>query len=300
MQVQNLLLDFGNACNNRCVFCRAHVNRKQTLRLDDIVDFGGLISVAERVDVTGTGEFTVHPDFREIIGRLSAANKPFRLVTNGTTLDESLEEVLLASSLYELVVSINSLDRATYVRLCGTNSLPKVLDSFIRIANNPLRKFSLYASFVLTAYNFGELEEFVRFAHRNNARLGVMDLTPTIKDYAEGLLIADTPENMEAVEKARRLAIELGVPASLPRLQYRTGPTKGPDPELLKTCKWPFESIAVQPNGDVLPCCWCRTVMGNIREQSMEDIWEGPIYEDLRDCLKRGDPKHCMNCRGFG
>jgi len=300
MQVQNLLLDFGNACNNHCVFCRANINLRQLLRLGDIVDFDGLISVAEKVDVTGTGEFTIHPDFREIIGRLSAADKPFRLVTNGTTLDESLEETLLGSSLDSLVVSINSLDRATYARLCGTDSLPKVLDSFVRVANNPLRKFSLYASFVLTAYNFGELEEFVRFAHRNNARLGVMDLTPTIKDYAEGLVVADTPGNKGAVEKARRLAAELGVRASLPRLQYRTGPSKGPNPELLKSCRWPFDSLAIQPNGDIYPCCWCPTVMGNIRKQSMEDIWEGPIYEDLRDCLKRGDPKHCMNCRGFG
>ena len=300
MYVRDLLLDFGNACNNRCVFCRAHVNPRQILRLDDIVDFDGLISVAERVDVTGTGEFTIHPDFRRIVDRLSGLEKPFRLVTNGTTLDESLEEALLASSLYELVVSINSLDRATYVGLCGSDKLPEVLNGFIRVANNPMRRFGLGASFVMTSHNFGELEYFVRFAHRHGSKLAIMDLTPTIKDYAEGLRVEGTPENREAIEKVRQLSASLGTGGNITRLQYRTGPNRGPDPELLKTCRWPFEAIAVNTSGDVLPCCWNSTVMGNIREQSMGDIWTGPKYEDLRDCLKRGDPKHCANCRGFG
>jgi len=300
MNVRDLLLDFGNACNNRCVFCRAHVNPRQILRLDDIIDFDGLISVAERIDVTGTGEFTIHPDFRKIVDRLSAADKPFRLVTNGTTLDESLEEMLLASSLYELVVSINSLDRATYVKLCGADKLPEVLDGFVRVANNPTRRFGLGASFVMTSHNFGELEDFVRFAHRHGSKLAIMDLTPTIKDYADGLRVEDTPENKEAIERVRRLSARLGTGDNITRLQYRTGPSKGPKPELLKTCKWPFESIAVDPSGNVFSCCWNSTVMGNIREQSMEDIWSGPMYEDLRHCLKRGDPKYCANCRGFG
>ena len=67
------------------------------------------------------------------------------------------------------------------------------------------------------------------------------------------------------------------------------------------SCKFPFSFIEVFSNGDVYPCCpeYCYYYcLGNIFEQSLEEIWYGSKATALRKRLLSDDHTVCnaMQC----
>lgn len=74
-------------------------------------------------------------------------------------------------------------------------------------------------------------------------------------------------------------------------------------------CAAPWNHFFVQQDGDVRVCCMVGgqgEVLGNINEQSWEDIWYGEKYQNLRKRFLERDPetlkycKHCLDYDKFG
>ncbi|KAA1057588.1 radical SAM protein [Azospirillum argentinense] len=68
-------------------------------------------------------------------------------------------------------------------------------------------------------------------------------------------------------------------------------------------CGAPFTESVIRPNGDVTLCCYDISgieVMGNLRQGSLEDIWNGERYRAVRLAMMAGDeaalPGVCRNC----
>lgn len=70
-------------------------------------------------------------------------------------------------------------------------------------------------------------------------------------------------------------------------------------------CTMPFTTLAIRSNGDVSPCCidWAgETNIGNVREESIRDIWEGDrLYEFRKMQLedRKCENKSCKNCEFY-
>jgi MoaA/NifB/PqqE/SkfB family radical SAM enzyme len=55
-------------------------------------------------------------------------------------------------------------------------------------------------------------------------------------------------------------------------------------------CHYPWSSIYVSPNGDVRHCCSTNLKkLGNLSEQSLDEIWNGPIYQLVREHVAKGE-----------
>lgn len=74
-------------------------------------------------------------------------------------------------------------------------------------------------------------------------------------------------------------------------------------------CAAPWNHFFVQQDGDVRVCCMTGVqgeVLGNINEQTWEDIWYGEKYQNLRKRFLERDPetlkycKHCLDYDKFG
>jgi radical SAM protein with 4Fe4S-binding SPASM domain len=66
-------------------------------------------------------------------------------------------------------------------------------------------------------------------------------------------------------------------------------------------CSSPTTSVFVFFDGRVLPCCHPHAhsslPMGNLWDQSFSEIWDGPLYRNLRKGLFTGDaPPLCQSC----
>ncbi|MBU4259407.1 MAG: SPASM domain-containing protein, partial [Proteobacteria bacterium] len=50
-------------------------------------------------------------------------------------------------------------------------------------------------------------------------------------------------------------------------------------------CPWIYFSMAILVNGDIVPCCrdpHGKEIMGNIFDQSLDEIWNGKRYRNFR------------------
>ncbi len=71
-------------------------------------------------------------------------------------------------------------------------------------------------------------------------------------------------------------------------------------------CRRPWSLVYVTVHGHVLPCCiapWITEhydgiILGNLYQQSLEDIWWGQHYLDFRTAIQTDVPPE--PCRGCG
>ena len=69
-------------------------------------------------------------------------------------------------------------------------------------------------------------------------------------------------------------------------------------------CPWIYYSMAIHMNGNVVPCCRDprgTEVMGNLLTQSLDEIWNGAPYRDLRARIHRdqGSVAICNLCSSY-
>lgn len=56
-----------------------------------------------------------------------------------------------------------------------------------------------------------------------------------------------------------------------------------------KSCGNPWTHVHVKSDGLVYPCCFSDEVMGDLRRESFDEIWNGEKYRDLRRSMKTGE-----------
>jgi radical SAM protein with 4Fe4S-binding SPASM domain len=64
-------------------------------------------------------------------------------------------------------------------------------------------------------------------------------------------------------------------------------------------CTIPWTTTYVAFDGTVRPCCYSETatVLGNLRDQSFDEIWNGEAYRHLREEILDGEvPESCRQC----
>lgn len=69
-------------------------------------------------------------------------------------------------------------------------------------------------------------------------------------------------------------------------------PTSGNAP----ICPSPWTEFLIQTDGKVRTCCFSPAVMGDLHEQSLPDIWNGPQYQAFRRRIVVRDFSTCVDC----
>jgi radical SAM protein with 4Fe4S-binding SPASM domain len=60
-------------------------------------------------------------------------------------------------------------------------------------------------------------------------------------------------------------------------------------PALPVFCSKPWTSFEVEHDGTVMPCCMARTACGNVTQQSIAEIWNGPAFQEFRRKMANGE-----------
>jgi MoaA/NifB/PqqE/SkfB family radical SAM enzyme len=50
-----------------------------------------------------------------------------------------------------------------------------------------------------------------------------------------------------------------------------------------RECVFPWKNANILANGEVKPCCWCKGDIGNLNEETFEEIWNGTKMVELRE-----------------
>lgn len=77
---------------------------------------------------------------------------------------------------------------------------------------------------------------------------------------------------------------------------YRTVSLQTPEKDLSgRFCNAPFDNVETAPNGDVHFCCpaWLPVPIGNLHKHSIENIWNSPHAQTIRESILDGSYRYC-------
>lgn len=266
-------------CNGRCVFCPNEQlieaglpQGKMSVEL-----FHKIIDELVEIPPRRIGLYLMNeplldnrlPEFVRYTAERIPSTKT-QIITNGTFLDEPTAEALIDAGIKQVKVSLQSLDSETNRKLMGYPS-EGVIENCITfqklLAKKRVKDLDFRVSMIVTSLNADKLDDIRAFWRKHNIRL----VTSALENRGGNIAQAATlnPHEMKS----------------------------------MGDCIRPSRDFAVLYNGDAVLCCvdWMRTtILGNVGEQSIRDIWHGEALKRIRAGLREGDrsklPKICLNC----
>ena len=62
-------------------------------------------------------------------------------------------------------------------------------------------------------------------------------------------------------------------------------------------CLLPFTHLSTRVDGNVAPCCRSLDTVGNVKDNTLEEIWNGPNMQELREQFINNErPEGCRLC----
>lgn len=246
------------------------------------------------VTFTG-GDPTMRDDLRELIACAEDIGMVTGLLTNGRKLaDKDYLAGLIAAGLDHVQITIESHDEAIHNHMVGCQGWAETVAG---IANCVAAGVYLMTNTTLTAENIPTIEETIDFV----ASLGVSNFACNSliysgkgKEVGTGFTEKELIPVLERVKQAARRN-EMRLVWYTPTQYCELDPVKQ---ELgLKTCTAAIYNMAIEPNGDVIPCQSYYVAMGNILKDSWESIWNHELAKCLRD--RTWVEEKCKSCESL-
>ena len=268
------------------------------------------------------GEVFMHPDtYIRILKMAKEFGCEVRTISNGTLLTPELSEALVDIGLDNLTISIDAATPRTYKQIRVGGNFRKLIKQLKKLQSFKEKKNknkpAVHFGFVGMKKNIEELPDLVELA----TKLGIEGIIlQGMGEYENtaGQSLTYHYRNLGkkyyemALEKGRKsgVTISLFPPDQFEESSFHFEPERGKikDNENLKIpagyrkdCDAPWKETVITTSGDVLPCCAATKPMGNILQESFEEIWESPHYQEFRRAiLSEKPPAMCIACTGLG
>jgi len=70
--------------------------------------------------------------------------------------------------------------------------------------------------------------------------------------------------------------------------------------EPIKYCESLFKRMYISHTGDIIPCCYILTPLGNVCDKRVRNIWNGDTYNDFKNKFLSNNPlRECIDCRNI-
>ena len=278
-----------NACNASCIMCPYPLYKKEFPRgrMEDALFEKVVAEIAERSEVHTFVPMLQNEPFldKKLFDRIAHFKRVTRgrveveLVTNGAFLTAEAIERIRAVELDVLDISLDAVSKATYERIRIGLDFGEVIAGVERVIDARLPHTSVFVRMVKLRDNVHEVHT---FAKRWRAR-GI-----PVFIYTANNRVGALPE----FDGTLRLAQEQ-VP-----LKDRVG--RRVARAWLGHCPAPFATTDILHDGSILLCAhdWGRKeVLGNVREQSIAQIWNGERMREIRAAVHRRAYETLPACR---
>jgi len=310
--------NFTNMCNLRCKHCY----QKAEKSLPDELTLNEKLAVLDQLDrayvaavAFSGGEPLIHPDFLKVAREASLRGMYVSVATNGTMITRELAKKLKEVGVNYVEISLDSSNSRRHDSFRGVSGAWERAVRGIRICVE--EGLVTGVATTLTKMNYDEIEDIVDLCEDLGVkRVIFFNFIPTGRgsDIVNWDLTCD--EREEALKTIYKLATsrKLEVVSTAPQLarvalQESRGCTVAPthfamgsDPgtlalaEFIGGCGAGRIYAAIEPNGDLTPCVFMPIKVGNLRQESFEDLWsKSPIFLKLRDRNAFQEP--CGKCQ---
>jgi MoaA/NifB/PqqE/SkfB family radical SAM enzyme len=265
------------SCQCKCKHCSASTYQEHVIRSKSGLCFKELRSAIEQSVALGTtcviltgGEPLLYGDIYNLIRSVDPNKSVCTMFTNGELLDEEKVLKLQEAGLFGLYVSIDHPDPERHdanrqrpglfakamrgLEICRKLNLPTGISTFTT-------KEKLAS---------GELDRMMELGKKTGVlEVFIFDVTPTGKLLNQHQCVL-TNEEIEQVREFRNKYNDL---PQFPRIVHQTMFSSMSYPCAAEGCPAALVQMHLRANGDVSPCDFTPYSFGNIRNQSLEEIW---------------------------
>lgn len=274
-------IETTSICNLKCVMCPY----KDMTRPNQMMDFEIFRKAVDEVHAYNgpiwlhhLGEPLAHPECFEQIRYAKSRGLECGISTNATLLNETRAAKLLESGLDRVILSMDGVTKETYERLREPANFEKVvgnIEAFLRRKREGgFRAPHTVVQLIYMKETEDQVQEFKR-------RWGPLADEVHIKMFSTW---AEQVERITELSEAKH--------------RYNPDHTLS---DARHPCSYLWRNLVVLANGDVTPCCVdydARMVMGNVREQTLAQIWNGERFvRTRRDHLAGRYTDTCATCR---
>lgn len=313
----NMWVESSSRCNFRCKHC---ANRGYSPEAGD--DFPEalierivpeLFPTLEVVQLQGDGEPLLSRTIDQLLDAARLYDVEIYMVTNGSLLNERNVQKLLQQR-GSIWISLDGFSKESfeYVRLLADyhqvlNGIERLVQG--RAAAGKEEQVKLGVIWCAMEANVRELPAFIRQC----AAWGLDNLT--VNDFSLAGIPArlhhqqlgrSNPELANRLfAECRQLAAETGLDLILPPDYGGPSPERSPEPfppgsKYPQKCYSPWDSIQLYVDGSVCPCCSYYDHLGNLWQQSFEEIWNGEHARRVRRTVNSEHPPYyCKNCHNW-
>ena len=267
----HVFIEATRICNLKCKACPSTIGSAEKGHMDidlfkKIVDetkpFG-----RRNFCLHMLGEPLLHPSIIDMVKYIKSINKnhSILLTTNGYFLDDLKAKELLKNNLDKITISLFSIKKEKLLELTGSNDIKRVIDNIRHMSSLKKElqsKTKIFIRFLLCDENKEELD----------------DIQSLSSDLGVILEIRKTHNYSGVIENNLTMK-------SLPRERY--------------PCYHLWFSHAITWDGKVVLCCddWNYSeVLGDIKEKSMSEIWQGERLKIIRKLHLQGNYREIPVC----
>lgn len=268
-------IELTDHCNLKCPLCPNQNLLKENKGyispglFEEIVD--QVQGQAHDLYLFHRGESLLHPNLIELIDYAQSRGIPCRIHTNATLLSEAISKEMLNAGLDVLSFSFDSCSPSLYERSRYPAKFEKTLGNIQRFLQ--LKKESRKQKPV-TILQMMSIEKDLR-------ELESKKFVSSLKSLGLNRVVLRQPHNWGGA-----LSDPLASPVE----------PKGP----FFSCTFPWYALIVYWNGMVGPCpqdYFARMMVGDLKNQSILEIWNGPEMQKLREKIKEREYPLLDPCR---
>ncbi len=332
---QFVTINLTYQCNLRCIMCDVWRLNKTNPEMAQELPINRILSLLDELCTLGTkhvefsgGECTLRKDFPEILSYATTLGFTTSIVTNGTRISKTLANKLVESGVEHITLSIDSAVPNIHDEIRGIPGAWELtimnLKNLIEIGEKKRSMPIIMINSLVTKLNYHvadrmlDLREEIFFD-----KLRFIPFLPyysiplfktgeVVKDYSNfALTYSDILNfNKEIAPKIKEKAQKYSLKQDLDELAHPFGKSEkeienflgsGRSRDFYKNvhCFIPYFQSQILPNGDITPCCiaplW-EYSMGNIKQQSFLEIWNGNKYKDFRKKCRYPSMPLCHEC----
>jgi radical SAM protein with 4Fe4S-binding SPASM domain len=284
-------------CNNKCLHCYAGGPRetKELTTQEWILVINKLFDLGIPQVVFTGGEPTLRDDLSKLIAQTQKVGLVSGLVTNGRKLkDATYFKSLVDAGLDHIQITLESHNPKIHDKITGVKgSWHETVQGLKNAIASPIYTIS---NTTLNQYNVKDILKTIDFIHSLGLKqfaCNSLIYSGKAPEVAKNFALDEAslePVLTQIRDHARELGMEFiwYTPTEycvLNPLQLELG---------IKSCSACRISMAIEPDGTVIPCQSYFVPLGNIIKDEWKKIWQNPLCHKLR--ARKYAPEKCYDC----
>jgi radical SAM protein with 4Fe4S-binding SPASM domain len=256
---------------------------------------------AIRIFFTG-GQPFIRPDILDILDYTDKNGFAIYISTNGTLIDsETINRLKKLKHLRTFQISLDGLKK-THDAIRGVKGTFDKAVNTIELARRKLKNTKITIISTLMKENAAEMDKLLKLAIKLKVdNFGIVTLYPIkrsakVKDVSS-LQRYEIFKKLSEIYTKEKPKLKIGllvppavIPQPLSELDYGGG----------YVCSFP-SLLGINANGDVAPCdgllSYKELILGNVREKSLDEIWNHPLMKKLRKIKPEDIKGVCQKCK---